>query len=88
MRYTRKCWAFLRTHAKDYGSTSETYRKLGPKWNPHLLCWLMAPGWPEADRLERVVLFERREDALHYAQDERERGRPVRVEVRIVEVKP
>ena len=82
MRYTRKCWAFLRTYARDYGTPSEMYRKLGPKWNPHLLCWLM-----KADRPERVVLFERRENALHYAKDQSERGRPVRVEVRIVEVR-
>jgi len=81
MRYTRKCWAFLRTHAKDYGLPRETYRKLGPKWNPHLLCFLMEP-------ILRVVLFERREEALHYARSQDERGRPVRVEVRIVEVKP
>jgi hypothetical protein len=77
---TRYCWAFLRTMAQDYGDNPYRWRKLGPEFNPHLLCFLMSPDLPQ-----RVCLFGTRWKARAHGAVSGERGRAVRVRVTITE---
>lgn len=76
-------WAFLRTHILDYGAPDNSergypLRKITPKWEPHMRCFLFDPA-----RRGLTMLFDTREQAREYARRNEQHGRPVRVTVSI-----
>lgn len=82
------CWAFLRTMARDYRTLPVNgeypWRKVGPDYCQHLAHFLCHPGTTSTSG--GVILFRSRDGARNYAALARERGRPVRVRVTVLEV--